>query len=283
MSFVAVIGAGELGGATAQAIAALDCASEVRLIDAAASVASGKTLDIMQAAPSEGYSTRVTASGDTRAAAGAHAVVLADAFGAPSKEWQGEEALGLLRRVWDAAESDRTIVVCAGAAQHALIGTAVRELRIDRRRIIGTAAAAFESAARALVAPAIDGSGTEVGLMVVGTPPALFACWSQATVGGVALTGRVSASQMAALDARLPRLWPPAPYALASAAARACAAIVRGSRADLTTLVVLDGEMKARGVVAALPVRLGPSGVVSIQEPELSAQERVRFENGLSA
>lgn len=281
MSFVAVIGAGELGGAAAQAIAALDCVAEVRLIDTAASVAAAVALDIMQAAPSHGYTTRVTASGDTRAAAGANAIVLADAFGPPSKEWQGEEALALLRQLWAAAASDRTIFVCGGARLPALLPTAVRELRIDRKRIVGSAACAFESAARALVAPAVDGVGAAIDLMVVGAPGSLFASWSQATVSGEALATRLTAAQIAAFDARLPRLWPPGPYALASAAARACRDIVRGSRADLATFVVLDGEMQARGAVAALPVRLGPAGVVGIREPGLSAQERVRFGNAV--
>lgn len=281
MSVIAIIGAGELGGATAQAIAALECVTEVRLIDSAASVAEGKALDIRQAAASEGYATRVTAAGDPRAAAGAIAIVFADASGSPSRELQGEEGLALLRRTWDLVERDRGVIVCAGAAHASLMGIAVRELGIDRRRIIGTAAAAFESGARAIVAATADAGGHEICVMTLGAPPALFACWSQASAGGHALTSRLSAAQLAALDARLPRLWPPGPYALASAAARACAAIARGSRSDLTTLVMLDGEMRNRGRVAALPVRLGPSGVVEIREPDLSAQERVRFENAL--
>ncbi|MBI2222494.1 MAG: hypothetical protein HYU53_14960 [Acidobacteria bacterium] len=281
MSFVAIIGAGDLGGITCQAIAALGAAREIRLIDAAAQAASGKALDIAQAAFSNGYTTQITASGDVRAAAGADAIVIADAFGPPSKEWQGDDGLALLRRIWSIAAVDRGVIVCAGAAQATLIARAVRELRIDRRRIIGTAAAAFESAARALVAPALDGAGTDIGLMVVGAPPSGFVpCWSQATVGGEALTARLSAAQLAAVDARLPRLWPPAPYALGSTAAQAVGAILRGARRELTTLVALDGEMKMRGVVAALPVRLGPQGVVRIVEPALSVQERVKFENG---
>jgi malate/lactate dehydrogenase len=283
MSFLAVIGAGELGGASTQALAALDCAREVRLIDPAADVAAGKALDIMQAAASEGYATRVIASGDERSAVGAKVIILADAVGQPSKEWQGEEGLALVRRLWNLVSSDGSVIVCAGAAQAALIGVAVRELRIDRRRILGSAAGAFESAARALVAPAFDGSGQDVGLTIVGAPPSGFvACWSHATVGGEALTGRLSAAQLAAVEARLPKLWPPAPYALASAAARACDAIVRGSRTDLTSFVVLDGEFNARGAVTALPVRLGATGIVGVREPELSAQERVRLDNALA-
>jgi malate dehydrogenase len=282
MSFIAILGAGEIGGATTQALAALDCVSEVRLIDTAAGAAAGKALDIMQAAPLEGYTTKVTASGDMRAAAGAVAIVLADAFGPPSREWQGEEALQLLRGTWSLVSSDRSVIVCAGVQHGALLGAAVRELRIDRRRILGTAAAAFQSAAQALAAPAFDGAGADVSLMVIGAPGAgLVACWSQASVHGEALTSRLTAAQLAALDARLPKLWPPAPYALGSAAARACEALARGPRGEMSAFVVLDGEMGVRGAVAALPVRLGPAGVVSIREPQLSGQERVRFDNGI--
>ncbi|HSL20987.1 MAG TPA: hypothetical protein VK886_05585 [Vicinamibacterales bacterium] len=277
-SFIAVIGAGELGGAAAQAIAALDCVREVRLIDTNAAGAAGKALDIMQAASLVGHATRVTATGDTRAASGAAAIVIAD-VGSTSREWQGEDALALLRRVWETAESERSVIVCAGASHAVVIGTAVREIRIDRRRILGSAPAAFESAVRSLAGIALDGSGADVSLMVLGLPPAsIVPCWSQATFGGAAITSRLSAAQLAAIDARLPKLWPPGAYTLGSAAARVAAAAVRGSRRDLTTFVALDGEFGLRFSVAALPVRVGPDGAERIVEPELSPQERVRLE-----
>ncbi len=276
--FAAVIGAGEIGGATLQAVAALDCVSEVRLIDAAATVASGKALDALQAAAWEAHSTRVIGSDDVRAASGAAAIVLADAFGPPSREWQGEEGLALLRGVWDVAADEQSVIVCAGAAHAQLMRTAVRELHIDRRRIVGSAPAAFESAARALVGIALDGNGSNVSLMILGVPPAAAVpCWSQAAVNGVALTARLSAAQIAAVESRLPKLWPPGACALGSAAARTVRACVHGARTPMTLSVALDGEMKIRNEVAALPVRLGPGGVVEIIEPELSPQERVRF------
>ena len=61
------------------------------------------------------------------------------------------------------------------------------------------------------------------------------------------------------------------------AAARAVRAIASGSRIELTVAVALDGEMRMRHVVTALPVRLGPSGVERIVQPELSGQEDVRI------
>ena len=279
--FAAVVGAGDIGGATAQAIAALDCVREVRLIDTSPGVAAGKALDVAQAAACEGHATRLVGSEDVRSAAGAAAIVIADRFGAASREWQGEEGLALIRRVWDFAQPDGSIVVCAGIEGANLVRVAVGELHVDRRCIIGTAPAAFEAGARALVAIALDGDGSAVGLMVLGdVPAAAVPCWSQATVAGAALTSRLSAAQLQALESRLPKLWPPGPYALGSAASHAVRAIAGGSRSELTTAVALDGEMGMRHVVAALPVRLGPRGVERIVEPVLTPQERVRLARG---
>ena len=276
--FAAVIGAGEIGGATLQAIAALDCVGEVRLIDACAAAAAGKALDAMQAAACESHSTRIVGAGDLRAASGAAAIVLADTFGPPSREWPAEEGLQALRTLWDLIAPEGGVIVCAGPSHSELMRVAVRELHIDRRRIVGTAPAAFESAARALVGIALDETGTDVSLMVLGLPPdAAVPCWSQGAVNGAALTSRLTAAQIAALDSRLPKLWPPGPYALGSAAAHAVRACIYGARAPLTLSVSLDGEMNMRNVVAALPVRLEPGGVVEVIEPELSPHDRVRL------
>ena len=141
---------------------------------------------------------------------------------------------------------------------------------------------AFEAAVRALVAVAADGSGDEVQVMVLGAlPRAPVPCWSQATIGGASLAGRLSSAQLARLEERVPRLWPPGPYALGAAAARVAKDILRGSRRERTCLIGLDGELGVRRRVVALPVRLGPQGIERIVEPELSAVERVKFENGL--
>lgn len=285
--FVAIIGAGEVGGATAGAIARSASAREIRLIDPAENVAAGKALDIMQASAVEGYDCHLVGTSDAHAAAGAAAIVVADhagvAPGQPSGELQGEEGLALLGRLWSVIAADSTPIVCAGAAHAALIASAVRELKVERRRLTGSAPAAFESAVRSLVALALDGRAPAVSLLVLGSPPrSPVPCWSHATASGLLLTSRLAASQIAHIDAALPALWPPGPHALGSAAATVVRAIVCGSREELTCFVALDGEMGVRGSVAALPVRMGPAGLVKVVEPLLSPQERVRFENSVA-
>ena len=51
MPFVAIIGAGPLGGALAHTLAARDRVREVRLIDDDERIAAGKAIDIRQASP----------------------------------------------------------------------------------------------------------------------------------------------------------------------------------------------------------------------------------------
>src|SRR3954468_7074224 len=111
MDRVVVLGAGELGGLVAHALAKRSVARDIVLIDEKGRVAEGKALDIMQAAPVEGFPARVTGASDTSLAGGASVVVIADPAGGP--EWQGDAGLTLLKRVRDF--SPTSLVVCAGA------------------------------------------------------------------------------------------------------------------------------------------------------------------------
>ena len=89
MSTVAIIGAGDLGGATAQALAARDRVKRVLLIDAAGKAAAGKALDIRQSGAVDGFHTIVDSTDDFSTVTGAAACVVADRFAAPPVEWNG--------------------------------------------------------------------------------------------------------------------------------------------------------------------------------------------------
>jgi malate/lactate dehydrogenase len=314
MSFVAIIGAGELGAAAAARLAARDRVGEIRLVDpaGAGTIAAGKALDIQQSGPIEGFRTRVTAEADVRAAAGAHVVVVADSAAA-SKEWQGDEGLALVRQLWTIAERDRTALLCAGAAQRQLIERSIAELNVDPRRICGSAPAALESAIRALVAADVDGSADDVRLELTGTPPRRAVIgWSAATVRGASVTSALPAHRLQAIAGSVPALWPPGPYALASAAARVVEALVAGSHrrhtcfvtlatdfidrtttdftdytvtdsADRTTGELADLVRSGRGRVVAMPVRLGPGSVEAILAPSLSRNERTKLETAIQS
>lgn len=282
MTTVAVIGAGDIGGATALALAASETAQRVVLIDSAAAIAAGKALDIQQAGAIAPFQTRLEGTDDLSRTAGCAALVIADRAGAQASEWQGEEGALLLRQLAPFAAG--APIVFAGAAQGPLLLAAAREARIARERLIGSAPEALASAVRSIVAMEARCSPGEVTLTVLGTPPAGFVVpWSEASIGGYSLQQTLSQVQLARIEARAARLWPPGPYTLGLAAARVARATVQSSRRAFSVLTVLGGEFGVRGRVGALPALLSTTGIVHTREPSLSTRERVQLDTALGA
>jgi malate dehydrogenase len=280
MREVAIVGAGELGGAVAHLAARRDIVRTVTLIDDSGRVAAGKALDIAQAAPLEAFSTRIDGTTDLSRAAGASVVVIADRFGRAG-EWEGDEALMLLKRLTQLAP--HAVILCAGALQRDLIDRGVREMKIARARLFGTAPDALTSGARALVALAVDGSPQDVAIAILGVPPThTVIAWEDATISGSSLTRWLDEPTRRRLAARIPALWPPGPCALASAAVKALETMTGRTRRTASCFVGPDTTAGIRTRATALPVKLGPAGIVECVVPPLNAGEQVALDNAMS-
>ena len=70
MGSVVILGAGELGGAVAHALAVRDRVGRVLLIDPAGTAAEGKALDIRQSAPVDRFHAGIDGASDSTRAAG---------------------------------------------------------------------------------------------------------------------------------------------------------------------------------------------------------------------
>ena len=256
MSLVAIIGAGEIGGAVARALASRARVDAIRLIDDNESVAAGKALDLMQSGPISRSDTRIDGAADLAAAAGASAIVLADPVGAA--EWSGEAALAVLRRLKTGGYLDRSVLICAGAAQHALMQQAFDELGLSRRRVIGSSPESLAATARALVAIEAGAASNQVALMVIGRPPdKIVIPWSEASVAGHGVTSVLTPPQLNQVERRLRGLWPPGPNALGTAAALFCESVATGSRRIFSAFVSLDRDNGTRAPVCAWPISIG--------------------------
>ena len=278
MQRVAIVGAGEIGGAVAHLLARRDVVRAITVIDETGRVAAGKALDIAQAAPVEGFATQLTGSTDLSMAAGADVIVVAERV--TGGEWSGEDALMLLKRLTETAS--RAVIVCAGASARELVDRGVRELKISRERLFGSAPEALAGGARALVALAVNGSPRDIALSVLGVPPARTVIpWEDATAAGFALTRRVDEPTRRRLSAKIQALWPPGPYALAAASATAAAAIFGRSRTVVSCFVAPDDAEGIRRRTAALPARLHRRGVERIVCPELNRADRVALDNAM--
>ena len=280
MSTIGIVGAGEVGGAVAHALARRDRVSRVVLVDEARGVAAGKALDIQQSGAVEGFHARLEGTDDASRLIGCDVCVLADA--ARQGEWSGEAGLALVRRLLGQIGTAPIVAACAGAAP--LIALVARETGLARERIVGSAPEALAAAARSLVALEAGCSPAEVGLTVLGTPPSGWVVpWIEASIGGHALERVLSQAQVVRVESRLARIWPPGPFALGLAGALVAEAIVTASRRTFAVLGWLDGEMGVRGRVGVVPVLLSASGIVHRRAPELSGRDRVRLGTALGA
>lgn len=286
---MAILGAGDIGGALARQLAATDLVSRIVIVDDLANVAAGKALDIAQSGPVDGYHTALTGTSDLAAVVGAAAIVIADRAGQssspqdfgppgpPESEWQDEGGLALLRRI--AGLNQGAPIICAGAKQASIVEQGVNEAGLPRTRVFGSAPEALRSAVTAITALEAHASPSDISLSVLGRPPQqVIVPWDEAAISGRSATNVLSAAELARLDARIARLWPPGPYTLAGAAASLIrTALTRTPRVH-TALVAVTREEGLPGRSAMMPVTLGSNGIAALVPPALSARDRVRFE-----
>jgi len=278
MSTVAIIGAGPIGGALAHTLAGRGRIGEVRLIDPEGRIAEGKALDILQSSPIEQFSTRVTAATSNAAAAGADAIVLADLVS--GGEIAGEPGLALLRQLARMEGTSPLLFACG--SQRELMARAMSELHLAPGRLLGSAPLALESAVRAVTAALVDVSPVDLSIGVAGVPPRdAVIGWDAATAFNQPIAAVLAPHHLSAISSRLPALWPPSAYTLASAAARVAEALANGSRRRYTCFAAIDVTGAGRDMIAAVPVEIVKGGIGKTLAPALSRHERTSFENGL--
>jgi malate dehydrogenase len=275
---IAIIGAGELGGAIAHVLARRDVAGVIRLIDASGRVAEGKALDIMQSAPVDQFATTVSGSTSLSVAAGAGVLVVADR--AKEGEWLGEDALLLLKQIMQLGSQG--VVVWAATGGREAVERGVRELKYPRARLFGSAPEALASAVRAIVAVETGRSAHDVALTVIGVPAKhSIVPWEDATISGFLATSVLDEPTRRRLAEKVGLLWPPGPYALAWAAAKAVEALAGVSSQTISAFVAADDSNGRRARAAALPVRLAPAGITRVELPSLNSRDRVALDNAM--
>ena len=281
MSTAVILGAGDIGGALARQLAAIDLVSRIVIVDELATVAAGKALDVAQSAPVDGYHTALAGTADVAAVVGAAVIVVADTA-QPVAEWKDEAGLALIKRA--AGLNQRAPIICAGTSQASLVERGVNEAGVSRVRLFGSAPEALRSAIIAIVALEANAAPADISLSVLGrAPQQIIVPWDEAAIGGRIASQVLSAAQLARLDARIARLWPPGPYALASAAARVIrTALTRAPRVH-AALVAVNRDEGVPGRSAMMPVTLQPAGLASLVPPSLSTRDRVRFETTMRA
>jgi len=294
---ITVVGAGNVGGTTAQRLAEKD-EYEVVLVDIVKGVSHGKALDITQAGPVCGYSTRVVGTNGYDETAGSTVAVITS--GIPRKPGMSRDELlttnaKIVQSVVSelVSRSPNVILILVTNPLDAMVHVARRVSGLPKARVMGMAGVLDSARMRAFIAAELSVPGPDVAAMVLGGHGDTMVPLSRyTTVKGRPVTELMSKDRLEAIVKRTREGGAEivgllntgsAFYAPSASAVSMVEAIVKDQKRVLPCAVVCEGEYGLKDVVVGVPVRLGRGGAEQVVEYELTAEERASLAASASA
>lgn len=296
---ISVIGAGNVGATTADALAFRRIASEIVLLDIKEGFAEGKALDMMQTATLNGFNTRVSGTtGDYSKTANSDVVVITS--GIPRKPGMTREELiginaGIVKTVTEnvLAHSPNAVIVIVSNPMDTMTYLALKSSGLPKNRIIGMGGILDSARFKCYLSLALNCSPNDVNGMVIGghgdttmipltrlasyvgvpvshfvDAEALNKISADTMVGGATLTGLLGTSA-----------W----YAPGAAVASLVDSIVNDQKRLFPCCVYLDGEYGQKDICIGVPVVVGRNGWEKIVELDLNDVEKAAFAKSAEA
>ena len=294
---ITVVGAGNVGGTTAQRLAEKD-AYDVVLVDIAEGVPQGKALDITQAGPVCGYGTRVVGTNGYDETAGSAVAVITS--GIPRKPGiSRDELLATNAKIVKSVVSElvtrspNVILILVTNPLDAMVHVARRISGLPKAQVLGMAGVLDSARLRAFIAAELSVSSVEVDAMVLGGHgDTMVPLLRYTTVRGTPISELMSKERLGALvqrtrdgGAEIVGLLKTgsAFYAPSASVVNMVEAITKDQKRVLPCAVLCEGEYGLSDVVVGVPVKLGRGGAEQVIEYELTAEEQTGLENSARA
>jgi malate dehydrogenase len=296
-SKVTVIGAGNVGGTTAQRLAERDYA-DVVLVDIVEGLPQGKALDILESGPVLGFDSKVVGSNGYEESADSEVVVITS--GSPRKPGMSRDDLlktnqNIVQSVTEEVvkHSPEAILVMVANPLDAMCHVAMEVSGFPRQRVVGMAGILDTARYRTFIAQELQVSVRDVFALVLGGHgDTMVPLPSMATVGGVAITELMPQDRVEAIvnrtrngGAEIVGLLQSgsAFYAPSAAAVEMVDAILLNQKRILPCAAYLQGEYGVEGLFVGVPLKLGASGIEEILELDLQNDELEELRNSAGA
>jgi len=294
---VTVVGAGNVGATTAQRIAEAELA-DVVMVDVLADLATGKALDMMEAAPVLGFNARISGGGDYAPTAGSDVCVVTS--GLARKPGMSRDDLlnkntEIIREVTSqlVKYSPDTIIIMVTNPLDAMCEVARRVSGFPRQRIFGMAGVLDAARMRWFIADALNVSVEDVDAFVLGGHgDTMVPLPRYATVNGIPLPQLLAADTIEAINTRTRNggieivnyyKQGSAYYAPSAAVFDMVAAILHDKKKILPCAVYLQGEYGLHDLFVGVPAVLGRKGMEKVVELDLSAEEKAALQKSAEA
>ena len=294
---VTVVGGGNVGANTAQKIAAKELA-DVVLVDVVDGVPQGKSLDMLESAPVEGYDVSIVGTNGYEETANSDIVVITAGF--PRKPGMSRDDLLLANYevVKSATEqavkqSPNAILILVTNPLDAMCWTALKVSGFPRERVIGMAGVLDTARFRTFIAEELNVSFENVSAMVLGGHGDTMVPLVRFTnVSGIPLD---QLTDKATIDRLVQRTRDggaeivkylktgSAYYAPAASTVEMVESILKDKKKVLPCAVYLQGEYGIQELFVGVPVKLGKDGIEKIYEVQLNDDEKTALKKSADA
>ena len=294
---VTVVGAGNVGANCALRIADKELA-DVVLVDVVEGVPQGKSLDLLQSGPVQGYDVTVTGSNDYEPTANSDIVILTAGF--PRKPGMSRDDLLLanydvVRGATEQAAkySPNAILIVVTNPLDAMCQTAHMVSKFSKNRVVGMAGVLDSARFRTFIAQELKVSVENVTAVVMGGHGDTMVPLVRLTnVSGIPLTELLD---QAAIDRIVDRTrnggaeivkylkTGSAYYAPSAAAVEMAESILKDKKKVLPCAAYLEGEYGIHGLFVGVPVKLGARGIEQIYQVKLAPEEQGMLQKSAAA
>src|SRR5213592_2520086 len=296
---ITVVGAGNVGATTAQRLAEKQFARTVVVVDVIDGVPQGKALDQWEAAPIEGFDTRIVgAANDYGPTAGSELVVVT--AGIARKPGMSRDDLvrtnaDIVKQVSRQIKQNcpKAIVVVVSNPLDVMCWVTKHVTGFPRERVIGMAGVLDTARYRAFLAEALDVSVRDIQAMVLGGHGAtMVPLVSYTTVSGIPVAQLLDKEKLDKIVDRTRNggaeivaflKTGSAYYAPSSAVVQMVESIVLDQKRLLPCAAWLEGEYGLSGIYCGVPCKLGKNRLEKIIEVQLSADEKVALKKSADA
>lgn len=294
---ITVVGAGHVG-ATAALWLALKELGDVVMLDIAEGVPQGKSLDLMEAAPIEGFDSKVLGTNDYKDTVGSNLVIIT--AGIPRKPGMSRSDLininiNILKTVVEGLVkySPNAILLIVTNPLDVMVYAAWKYSGLPSERVMGLSGALDGARLRAFIAMELGVSVEDVHAMVIGGhADEMVPLKRYSTVSGIPVTQLIPQERIDAIMTRTKKAGGEivgllktgsAYYAPSAAVVEMAEAILKDKKRVIPCAAYCDGPYGVKGIFIGVPVVLGARGVERIIEVELDKEERAAFEASVGA
>jgi len=285
---ISIIGAGFVG-ATAAHWAAEKELGDVVLVDIIEGMPQGKSLDLFQAGPVEGFDARVIGSNSYQETENSDVVIVTS--GVPRKPGMSrEDLLEINKKIIESVisevikKSPQAVLILVTNPLDTMTYLAFRKSGFPKQRVMGMAGILDTARFKAFIALELGVSVEDIqALLLGGHGDEMVPLPRYTTVSGIPLSQLLPKETIDRLVDRTRKgggeivnllKTGSAFYAPSAAAIQMTEAILKDKKRILPCCIYLDGEYGLKDICFGVPVKLGSKGIEAIIELELTEEEK---------